>query len=261
MKEMRTAGEICIDREGLAHVVADVVHIEREDGTFTYEFYPRYEVIDLLVDYPAFQGIPGLNLSLRRTVYRRDNRTPVFIEERSPAPNRQDLWQLLDQAGLRHLNRLEWLISTSRPYSGDDLYVRAPENNPHHGLTKVEAYGQTPASIAEMMKRVLLPLCAGNNIEVNGTVIADSSSRAIAYRLLLPLYSRERARIRARRLQGAQQARAEGRRAGRKRVQTDSLRLRELWSAVQNHHCTAKEAAEKLGISTSTFYRRVRELE
>ena len=64
---------------------------------FTYVFTPYYEVIDLLSP-PVFQGIPGLNLDRRKPVYVRDNRVPVFIGERAPNINREDLWHVLSKA-------------------------------------------------------------------------------------------------------------------------------------------------------------------
>ena len=42
-----------------------------------------------------FQGIPGLNLELRKDKYVRKNMTPVFISERTPSAHREDLWELL----------------------------------------------------------------------------------------------------------------------------------------------------------------------
>ena len=68
---------------------------EFEDETYEYRFYPNYEIIGLLND-DIFQGIPGLNLDLRKEVYIRNNMTPVFISERTPGPNRENLYEMLE---------------------------------------------------------------------------------------------------------------------------------------------------------------------
>lgn len=44
-----------------------------------------------------FQGIPGLDMSLRPERYYRVNMTPYFISERTPSEGREDLWELLEE--------------------------------------------------------------------------------------------------------------------------------------------------------------------
>lgn len=123
MKEIRTVGTICLkDNAGTEYRISKIEYVEREDGSFYYVFTPDYSVIDLL---PAnlFQGIPGLDLSLRKKIYIRENIVPVFISERTPGPNRDDLDALLKETDMEYLNRLEWLIRTQMHYGGDPLYV------------------------------------------------------------------------------------------------------------------------------------------
>lgn len=123
MKESRTVGTICLkDNAGTEYHISKIEYVEREDGSFYYVFTPDYSVIDLL---PAnlFQGIPGLDLSLRKEIYIRENIVPVFISERTPGPNREDLDALLKETDMEYLNRLEWLIRTQMHYGGDLLYV------------------------------------------------------------------------------------------------------------------------------------------
>ena len=100
MRESVTAAQLCLDgRGGFTHVVALMRYIVREDETFRYELEPNYEVIDLL-DSSDFQGIPGFDLSARKTCYERDSRTPTLIADRAPMANREDLWSLLDECGM-----------------------------------------------------------------------------------------------------------------------------------------------------------------
>lgn len=64
-----------------------------------------------------------MDLDLRKKEYIRRNRVPVFISERTPSKNRENLIELLDACGMDYLNRLEWLIRTDTRYAGDSLYV------------------------------------------------------------------------------------------------------------------------------------------
>ncbi len=106
MRESVTAAQLCLDgRGGFTYVVALMRYIMREDETFRYELEPNYEVIDLL-DSSDFQGIPGFDLSVRKTCYERDNRTPTLIADRAPA----------------HWDPLEWL--GSRRYIGEIASAR-----------------------------------------------------------------------------------------------------------------------------------------
>lgn len=68
------------------NVTYDVCYIEQttyEDETFRYLFKPYYDTIKLC-NPTFFQGIPGLNLDLKKEIYVRENKTPTFIYERTP---------------------------------------------------------------------------------------------------------------------------------------------------------------------------------
>ena len=82
---------ICLNDEfNLTYKVAEITYIERDDESFEYEIKPNYSVIGLL-DSKDFQGIPGLDIDLKKRSYVRKNVIPVFISERAPAKNREDL--------------------------------------------------------------------------------------------------------------------------------------------------------------------------
>ncbi len=66
MKCYTSKGTICIPGDfNLIYAVCDLTYELYEDDTFRYTFEPRYSTIDLLSS-KYFQGIPGLNLDLRR---------------------------------------------------------------------------------------------------------------------------------------------------------------------------------------------------
>ena len=99
MLSYTTSGLICMkDDYKFTYKIAKIEYEEWEDGQYEYRFYPFYNVIDMLPSH-LFQGIPGLDLSLRRASYERKNTIPVFISERTPGENREDVWQLLEIPG------------------------------------------------------------------------------------------------------------------------------------------------------------------
>lgn len=192
MKEIKTTGMICVkdDQTLLEYALCKIELVEREDETFCYTFTPDYSVIDL-VPPSLFQGIPGLNLDLRRVQYVRENRTPVFISERAPAENREDLYELISQQGMEYLNKLEWLIRTETRYSGDNLYVREFAEGDAGEALKVGDLSDLGINTAQTLKALLDALCAGRNIVGEGFVFGDAE-RAGLHAFLRCLYVKER---------------------------------------------------------------------
>ena len=69
MREIVTRGDICLNDEyNLTYKVADITYTEREDESFVYEIKPNYSVISLL-NSKDFQGIPGLDMDLKKEIY------------------------------------------------------------------------------------------------------------------------------------------------------------------------------------------------
>ena len=91
--------------------VGRITYESFENEEFQYIITPFWEMIDTL-SARVFQGIPGIDMDLRLEHYYRVNYEPVFITERTPGRNREDLWELLDSVGLDYYDRLEWLIRT-----------------------------------------------------------------------------------------------------------------------------------------------------
>lgn len=68
MRELVTSGDICLkDEYNLVYKIAEITYREREDESFIYEIRPNYSVISLL-KVTDFQGIPGLDLDLRKEI-------------------------------------------------------------------------------------------------------------------------------------------------------------------------------------------------
>ena len=254
MREVVTRGMICLDDEyDFTYCVASIRYIEREDESFCYEIRPNYSVISLLSE-KFFQGIPGLDLSLKKEVYVRENIVPVFISERTPGENREDLWLLLEECNMQYLNRLEWLIRTDTIYPGDGLYVCKKENE-FLEISSIEELGNRSSIIS---RKVLEVICSGGNIITKDFSIDDSNRKAY-YELFMAMYKTERKYLDDRRKSGIKKSSEQGNYAGRSRIKIDKMELNDIFDAYEAGKIKCREAAEMLQISASTFFRRYRE--
>lgn len=256
MREIVTRGYICLDDEyGFTYRIAQIEYCEKEDGNYSYTFIPFYNVIELLPT-KLFQGIPGLDLSLKKEKYVRENMTPVFISERTPGENRENLWELLEACNMEYLNRLEWLIRTDTRYSGDLMYViRAEETLPN---IEIENLGTLDSRSAGLVKRLLEVICYGGTVKTREFSIDDSNRKEL-YTLLMTLYSKEKKYIETQKKEGIRKAAKMGKYKGRDKIQIDDSRLMEIMWEYESNKITGAEAASKLNISLSTFNRRYRE--
>ena len=256
MREITTKGTICLDdRYGLTYNLATIEYTEREDESYRYAITPNYSVM-ALPDVSLFQGIPGLDLELGLETYVRDNITPVFISERSPQRNRENLVECLDACGMDYLNPLEWLIRTDSRYSGDSLYVRKYEE-PH--IVHVDSIGDFGNRSSRICRKMLENICIGNNIEADEITVTDLN-RLNIYRMLMVLYTKDRAHLDCARREGIENGAAHGNYRGRLRAAIDPFKLSELIEDYKAKRITGDEAAKRLGISRSTFMRRLKEL-
>lgn len=256
MNQIITTGIICLnDPLGFSYRVCKIEYVLREDESFSYIFTPKYSVIDLLTS-DLFQGIPGLDLDLRKPQYVRENVTPVFISERTPGENREDLWELLADCKMDYLNRLEWLIKTNRRYSGDRLYVVRwnPDENKH--CVDFTVIDQAEPRAAATIQKLLQVICAGNEVKAAEFLINDSN-RSAYYSLLMSLYRKEKSYIDKQREAGIKKSAAQGNYRGRTPVQIDDTKLFEVISEYRSGKITAQEAFTALGVSRSTFFRKL----
>lgn len=254
MREIITRGDICLNDEyNFTYKVADIIYTEREDESFVYEIRPDYSVISLL-DTKDFQGIPGLDLDLKKESYIRENVIPVFISERTPGKNREDLWALLKDCDMQYLNQLEWLIRTDTKYSGDKLFVQRPENK----TIKVDSINSLGNRSAVICRKMLETICYGNTV-ISPSVRIDDENRKQYFELLIALYSTERKFIDSQRSAGIAASAKNGNYKGRERIKIDKLAAQEIFLDYEAKNINSTDASKKLGISKSTFLRRYRE--
>ncbi len=245
---------ICLDDEyDFTYHIAEITYTEWEDESYLYEIVPNYSVISLLPS-KLFQGIPGLDLDQRKDVYVRKNMVPVFISERTPDENREDLWELLESCNMEYLNRLEWLIRTNTRYSGDYLYVCRKDIQD----LKFDNLTELGSRSAVICRKVLEVICMGGTVTTKDFTI-DDHNRKSYYELFLSIYKTERTYLDEKRKTGIKKAAEDGAYRGRERTKLDSLKLQEMFYAYEKGKITGEQAAERLNISRSTFLRRYKE--
>ena len=257
MEKLTAAGIICFkDDCGILYKVSKIEYDEYENGDYEYRFEPFYNVIDFLPS-SIFQGIPGLDLTLKKECYSRSNMVPVFISERTPSENREDVRELLDENGMQSLNRLEWLMKTKTKYSGDNLFVIPFVGNEVTVYRKRSMYELVKRS--DKINRVLLAIiCAGDYLYSDDITI-DDDTRGDYYRLLMPIYMREYETKKRAQKKGIERAKARDVYKGRKKIKTDPLLFEKVSSDFHNKKITADKAAAALNLSKATFYRRLKE--
>lgn len=254
MREVITRGDICLNDEyNFTYKVAEITYREKEDESFIYEIKPNYSVIDLLTA-ADFQGIPGLDLEQRKKNYIRNNITPVFISERTPGSNREDLWKLLDDCDMQYLNRLEWLIKTDTRYSGDKLFVQRPQDK----TMEVESIRELGNRSSVICRKMLETICYGNTV-VSQSFRINDRNRKQYFDLLIALYSTERKYLDTQRKKGIVASAEKGNYKGRERIKIDPFAAGEVFSDYEEKRINSTDASQKMGVSKSTFLRRYKE--
>ena len=256
MKKLTTMGFICLeDNYKFIYKISKIEYEEWEDGTFNYRFRPFYNVIDMLPDH-LFQGIPGLDLSLKKAVYERKNIIPTFVSERTPSEHREDLWALMEESGMQTLNRLEWLIKTNKRYSGDRFFVMPFGGKDAVSYKEHSMYDLVRRSDS-LNKKLLEIICFGDYLYADDVII-DDQSRLYYYRLLMPMYIHEFERKKTLKMRGIEKAKEQNVYKGRRQIKIDPL----LFDRVANDYLHGKISADQasfiLKISRATFFRRLR---
>ena len=252
MNQHNTDALICLkDDFGIEYVICKIEYTIWESEEFEYRFMPVYPVIDLL-DSNLFHGIPGIDLEKRKPIYVRENIIPTFISERAPSNNREELWKLLEDCNMQYLNQLEWLTKTDTHYVGDKLYVRKTTSAYENNIT----FDKLKRTV-DIQKRLLEYICAGRSFAYEGFNI-DDSNRSVCYNLLYRLFRRENERIKGLQAEGIKRAKTDGKYQGRKAIQIDDLAFYDVVQKYKNKKISANDAAKKLGISLSTFHRRIK---
>ena len=255
MKTYISRGTICFPGTyGLTYRICDLAYYLNDNETFHYVFTPNYSVIGLL-EGTSFQGIPGLNLDLKKKEYVRAGKIPTFISERVPGENREDLQELLAKVGLDYMDPIEYLIRTDEQYFGDPLFV-LPYREKNEFAMREETSHKTNAAL---MKEALTHICDGDDVLFFGQQI-DDSNRSAFHKVLLSMYARAYEQSKETQAEGIAKAAVEGKYKGRKPVHVDRMMFLDVLASVERKEITPKEGAHKLGISIDKYYRYKKQL-
>ena len=237
------------DKFNITYLLSKIEYFYNEDETFKYVFTPSYSTISLLKP-DIFQGLPGLNLDIKKEKYERINRVPVFISERVPNKNREDYYELLKEVNMEYMDPIEYLIRVKGQYFGDPYFVIAYKDKEKNDLDNLKGkYTNT-----ELIKIILDNIAIGNDIIFNDTLINDDN-RKLIYDILIRLYKRSVTYKKEKQLEGISLAKINGKYKGRKRIEIDVINFLNYLNKINNKEITVKEACKNLGITIDKFYR------
>ena len=271
----RNSGIIyAVDRSGDKYAVSRVDFERFDEQNFQYIFSPEWSVIDTL---PAsiFQGIPGLDMSLRLERYYRVNMTPYFISERTPSEGREDLWDLLDEVGLDYYDRFEWLLRSNMRCGADNLIVERaeaprriifesidllPPNLQPGDCVSINGLHNIASTALQLRQYLLHILRSGAQIwdESENRILSEAES-SLLLNLLMLQEALDNKRNKRHHNEGIARAKNEGKYTGRKRLPVDPNLFDQIADGFEKKRISEEEALRRLGISRSTFYRRLKE--
>lgn len=271
----RSVGIIkAMDKSENKYNIAELAFERYDDQNFQYIFSPYWKMIEFLPK-EVFDGIPGIDMSVKKEHYYRVNMTPSFIAKRTPSKTRENVRELLEEVGLDYYDRFEWLLRTER-YCGDDNFVVERKRNETLTFEKVDV---AILNCVQPGDRIILnKLC---DISPNRKKLPESLFRLIQSGATVyvkeddvtfsiencesPLYILERmveySRLydETRRQAGIEKAKKENKYKGRKRLAVDSLLFMDIADKFNKGIITEQQALDSMNISRSTFYRRMRE--
>lgn len=252
------------DRYNRNYSVGEVIFERFDDQNFQYIIKPYWEFIDQIPK-GLFQGIPGIDMALRREAYYRVNMTPTFISMRTPSESRENVRELMRSVGLDYYDRFEWLLR-SEMRCGDDnlLVVRKPTDNLRiHGfentknrylhrndVVEIDNLSDIKSSNARLIEDLFSLLHSGVQIYIRSEsrYIDDNERRTMLY-LLRNMLECIDWNNRNRREEGIEKAKLNGRYIGRKPIEVDEQLLKQVAIAFLNNRISEQEAMGRLGIN------------
>ena len=248
MNRIISDGLICIKNKiNIEFAICKIEYILWEDETFKYIFTPYYDVISLL-ESNIFQGIPGLEIDLKKKEYIRENVIPTFIAERVPSEKREDYYELIQEVGMNYMNPVDYLIKTQSKYSGDNLYVK--EFTERKSVVIDDVVGKSNS--LGVIKIMLDNLAYGNKIILNDRAIENSVD---IFQTLSYIYKKGYNEIKEKQRLGKDEAKKMGNYKGRKAIEIDKLLFLEQVEQLDSKIISIDKVLENLKISRATFYR------
>lgn len=256
--------------------IAQIDYQEFDEENFQYVISPYWEIIDGLPP-SVFQGIPGIDMELRLEKYYRVNYIPTFISERTPSENREDLWELLESAGLDYYDRFEWLLRTTMRSANDNLIVERKRekrlikkfdkenlSSLQYGdrivLNSIEEISDNAAGFSDAIFRIVTN--GTDIVRKNGEYLIDKNARAAMIPIEITQRIISRREHSEKRKTGIEQAKLQGKYKGRKPIEVDEKVLRIVRAELKEGLISVETAMKRVKItSKSTFYRKLRALD
>lgn len=263
-----------VDRFNRRFNVGEISFERYDDQNFQYVIKPYWDEIKFIPK-GVFNGIPGINMDLKRDRYYRVNITPALISMRTPSESREDVWELLSSVGLDYYDRFEWLLrSNSR--CGDDniIIVRketarecAIENIQNDDISmddtvKIDNLGSICSTNGHMIEKTFTLLQSGAKIYISdeNRFLQDNERKTMLYLLMNMLSSHDRNNGISR-INGVIAAKENGKYLGRKPISVDTVLLQQIAYQFKNNMISEQDAMKKLNISSrSTFYRKIKDV-
>lgn len=262
------------DKYNRKYSVGEVIFERFDEQNFQYIIKPYWKYIDQ-IPHGLFQGIPGINMDLKKEAYYRVNMTPNFISMRTPSESRENVKELMNSVGLDYYDRFEWLLR-SEMKCGDDnlLVVRKPKDNLiiksieesknryiHSGdVLEIDTISDIKSSNAKLIEDLFILLHTGVKIYIRSEnrYIGDNERITMLY-LLKNMIECIDLNNQTRRKKGIEEAKKKGKYTGRKPIEVDDQLLKQVALSFLNNYLSEQVAMQKLGInSRSTFYRKIR---
>ena len=274
---LRKSGIIkAIDKVGNKYNVGEVTYEQFDNQNFQYVFHPYWKLIEFLPK-DVFDGIPGIDMSVKKECYYRVNMTPSFIKKRTPSKSRENIKELLDEVGLDSYDRFEWLLRTDK-YCGEDNFIVERKRSEKKIFEQVdnEIINQVQPD-DEIILNKLCDISPSRNrlsetlfrlfqsgavvhVKEDNVVFSIDNCASLLYILKnMMMYEKNYNRVQQQR--GIEKAKAEGRYKGRKRIEVDMRLFDDVADKFKSGIIMEQQAIEILNISRSTFYRRMREWE
>lgn len=262
------------DRNNRNYSVGEIAFERFDEQNFQYIIKPYWQLIEQ-IPFGLFQGIPGINMELRRDAYYRVNMTPTFISMRTPSESRENVRELMRSVGLDYYDRFEWLLRSEMRCGDDNLFVvRKPTDNLrieslesamnrylHPGdVVEIDNLSDIQGNNSKLIENLFTLLQSGVQIYIRSEnrYIDDNERKTMLYLLRYILESMDR-NNKTRRQAGIENAKLNGRYLGRKPIAVDNMLLKQVAIAFLNKHISEQEAMNRLRItSRSTFYRKIK---
>ena len=237
------------DRLGIAYRVCEIVQTIKGDD-FSYAFQPNYDVIDLIPQ-GVFEGIQGLDLSLRKPVYYREG-IPSFIAERVPPRNRIGLAEILSSLKMDYWDPLTYLLRTPNRYWGDDLYLRPYQEK------KIVAYSPLLSSYKDSyasIKALIEALARGDEILLDDQNPLTDLEKKVLFQGTYPLFSKMRKAKEEAQLKAIQKRKDEDSFRGRKPLAINERDFLIIAQKFRQKEISLDEALRISGVSRASFFR------